>query len=386
MTQQAATPEIWHLGSQDPKPKHPYIMLVDGAETPVLTLDLPNGIKGHAREQVAAQLLRDMFPQDAFEFRPCLADQNKDTWTSVVLLPPQIQSAWRKARDQNCISVLPNYFALPHAPNICCLRLQAPTGKAPQIIARIGETLGFCAEPALALAMLTQYRADIPELALSPLGDLPQEILDWAQAHNVPVHPQNHPAISLVSGLSRADLACDLSRDILAERGAIAKSLKQWRLPLTLGVAALVVWGVSNGIESRRIEAQITALNTGNLQAAQALLPQGTPILDVRLQVSQAIKAATHSQTSAQTPLEPLAHLRQAAAIALNLGAKVQSVSYAPTTDMVMVLELADFATLDRVLASMAFNGHFASVIESSAAEGSGISVRLRIASKEAQQ
>jgi hypothetical protein len=53
---------------------------------------------------------------------------------------------------------------------------------------------------------------------------------------------------------------------------------------------------------------------------------------------------------------------------------------------MVMLLDLADFATLDRVLASMAFNGHEAIIIESSATEGAGISVRLRITSRKGQE
>ena len=55
-----ATPVQTHdLGSGEALPMHPFVALVPGTAAPLVRLDLPEALQGHARDRVAARQVRD---------------------------------------------------------------------------------------------------------------------------------------------------------------------------------------------------------------------------------------------------------------------------------------------------------------------------------------
>ncbi len=260
---------ILRLGKTAP-PAHA-VVTVPGSQIPLLRLELPPGLRGQAREQVARRQLADRtgLSPDSLGLRPFVMQaasgqktaksgrgpqsprtqsprkprpgtQNAGTrrtetqstetqnggqnWTRVLVGDSQYL---QELQAITCRAVLPDYLTLPTTAGLWTLALEQVTPAAaetetahrPLLLARLGPEDGFSAQPAIALAMLRQQlehsapeppRPQAPHQTPPPA--LPQAIL-WTG-------PPTSPVLTEVEALARAhDIALVHSPDAVSAFG-----------------------------------------------------------------------------------------------------------------------------------------------------------------------
>ncbi len=93
-----------------------HVALVPGALVPLLTLDLPDRLRGQVREQVARRQVRDQLgTQSTVEMRPFQLPGTAADWTRALVADADHLAGWRGAAGAGCRAVLPDYLALPAA-------------------------------------------------------------------------------------------------------------------------------------------------------------------------------------------------------------------------------------------------------------------------------
>ena len=111
-------PVFWRLGSGVP-PSGAHVAVVPGAQAPLLALELPDGLRGIARERVAQRQLVEQLSSraEAFEMLPFLPKGAK-RWTRVLVADAEQAGQWRKTLGHNYKKLIPNYLTLPTTPNL----------------------------------------------------------------------------------------------------------------------------------------------------------------------------------------------------------------------------------------------------------------------------
>ena len=372
-------PEAYRAGSGGPLPVGGFVLLVPGAEAPLLALSLPPGLRGLTREKAAQRMVSDAtgLPVATVELRPFRPGRDRDGWTSVVLAAPERLAAWRalpEAAQPGCRAILPDYLALPAADGLWTISAQGD-----DVAARLGPGDGFTAEPELAALLIEKARDAAAPRAVLRLGALPARVEAAIGALGVPVFDRVDAAAAQDLGrpaaLAHGEREVDLARDPDAAAARLRRQVLPWLAPALLAVVALAAWSVGSLLEIRALNDRAAGYRRETTDLVRArVLPTG-PILDIRAQVSQALdrRRAASRQTDAAA-LAPLALFAAAADVLFAARATVQKVAFQRGGGLNVEVVMPGFADLDRLVAALEKAGLSVLVAQSNAeTDGSGV-------------
>ena len=368
------TPQVVPLGAASAPPGA--VAVVPGGDAALLTLDLPRGLRGQNREDVARRQLRDTFGIDpaTVDIRPFHAPGQAADWQRMLVADAALLDDWR-ARGADARAVLPDYLTLPTAPGLWTV---GPGAAANTIAVRLGPEDGFGAQAQLAPAFLARALSaaaqDGPR-ALLRVGDALPEIEAIAADHGLSVLTEDPQAQALSAG----ELAFDLRRDPQLARARLAARVLPWRWPVMLGLVAATIWAVAQVVVTQRITQETRSLRAQTTALVQQDFTNGAPVLDVRLQVSQALAAAQTDAAGWAGRPDPLALFGQAAVVLARAGARTQSADYNTATGLQVVADLADFAAGEALVAALEA-AELAVELEETGARDSGVRATLALA------
>ncbi|MCC5969536.1 MAG: hypothetical protein JJU15_06270 [Pararhodobacter sp.] len=352
-------PGFWRLGQEPAPPPGAFVALVPGAEVPLLSVTLPETLKGTARDSVARRQLQDRLGPDAarMTLRPARLDGNEG-WSHLLSAERALVARWRaqvQAARGRCRAILPDYLALPTAPGLWTIRTEA-TGDAVMVQARLGPGDGFSAEGPLAALLLgqalerarTQSNVPVAVLRLGP----PDPALDTA-IEGVPVFSD---ITALPASLSRprvlahGEAALDLGTDPLATAEITQQRLVALRWPLALAALGMVAWGLSIEVQTRRDLAYAAALDTATTEAVRRdFLPSG-PLLDIPAQITRELERRRTPDGNTSDQPAPLDLLHASSGHIVTSPARLVSLVMQPGSSLTFELEMDDFSTLEALL------------------------------------
>ncbi|MDU8912180.1 type II secretion system protein GspL [Aestuariicoccus sp. MJ-SS9] len=357
------------------------VALVPGALAPVLTLDLPRGLRGAAREDVARRQLRDLTGQapDTLQMRPFHGPGGARGWTRALVADAGQVAAWRDRAGRACRAVLPDYLALPTTEGVWSFEMASGALRA-----RLGPGDGFTAAEGPARLMLERaLSAGAPRAALIA-GPAPDWLRALLEGHEVPLaaSPDEIAKLGLPrpERLTHGELAFDLRKDPLAERSRLRRNLLPWRWPVLAGGVALGIWAAAQIVATTETDRAAAALRDGTLARVRADFVPAGPILDIRAQVSRALADRRRAAEAWRGRSSPLVLFGQAAGVIAGAGAETEEVAFGPEQGLVVVLRLPDFAAVDRLVAGLRAAGLSAEVADARAGDGAtGVRAELRI-------
>jgi len=365
-------------------PARPFVAVVPGEAVPLIPLDLPEALKGAARERVARRQLRDAYggSETGLDARPARLGPSSEMWQRMLVTQAATREDWARAiapAGALCRAILPDFLALPAAPDL--LVIEADDAR---IRARLGLEDGFAAEPDLAMALLQEAVETAPPRAVLWQGGMPPEIEAWLAARSLPIC---HDAATLAEHgvepprrFAHGELALDLARDPGAERAEMHRSLRQLRLPVALAVLGFAGWIGAILMDMAALRDQSLAYRQNAERILRDVMIPTGPILDIRTQVSQVIDRARGAEAEAETEARPLDVLRRAGMVLGDHDLTVTRVSYQPGAGLVMDVQIADFAALDALVTALNAAGTEARVAQSVTREDAGVEAVLAMA------
>lgn len=363
-------------------PEAGQVALVPGHEIPLIALDLPKGLRGQAREQVARRQLSDrMGLQDDVEMRPFAPGKTRDGWNRVLIASRARVASWK---DLTCRAVLPDYLSLPTADGLWTIATDQ-IGEAELIMVRLGPEDGFSAAPEIATAMLERTLATGPRpRAILNEGPALPALKAMAHAHDVPVvdtaEGLSQHGIDLPRVLGHGEITCDLRNDPLAARARLARRVLPWRWPLLAGALAAGLWGATQMLAIDRIEAQTAAVTAQTRALVQSHFVTSGPVLDMRVQVSRALSELRAATQTTDTGTDPLELAAAVADVLAREQAPPEMFSYRAGDGLLVVLRLPDFAAGERITASLKAERLRASLEESRVNDTrAGVRTEIRI-------
>lgn len=359
---------VYDLTGGGAAPQGAFVAVVPGEVAPMIPLDLPPKLKGQARDRVARRQLRDAFggAEPTIDIRPAHIGAQPDLWTRVLVVDRDARLEWVRrlgAAADRCRGVIPDYIALPAAPELWVIRTDGP-----RVLARLGLEDGFAAEPGLAEALL-ETAIKSPPRAILRLGP-PEPGIDAMLARlSLPlcstVAEVAAHGLSTPMTFEHGEMSLDLSRDPGAERAKMRRSLRRLSLPLALAVLGFAGWIAATVIETRTLADQGMAFRrNAERMLRDTMIPTG-PILDIRSQVSQRLERARKTSTETVVEARPLDVLRRAGAILGRHSPRVTRVSYQPGSGLVLDLQIDDFAALDALVSDLREGGTGARIAQS---------------------
>lgn len=404
-----AEPLLYPLEGGGQAPDRPHVALVPGAEVPLLALDLPPGLRGQTREDVARRQLQDLLglsgepgretgrETGGIEIRPFPASSPPGLWIRALVAGTDRVARWRDRAAPAATALIPDYLALPAAEGVWTLAGGVGAGGAGgTVLARLGPGDGFAAEPELARMLLLRALGTVPDGA----PDRPRALLlepgapDWAaalfEAEGIAVltAPAEAEALGLAPPrrFAHGETAVDLRADPRAERARLARRVLPWRWPLLAGLLAAGIWSAAQIVAVRALDEAARA----ERQAATALVraefvPSG-PLLDLPVQVGRALDGMRGEAEAWRARVSPLTLLSRAAPVIAGAGeapeAELGEVRYGPSEGLVLGLRLADFSALDRLVQALGAAGLVVELRESRVAEGgAGVEAELGLSS-----
>lgn len=384
MSKTAAKPEtpatFLRVGDRTPGAKQ--VVLVPGHEVPLIALDLPKGLRGQAREQVARRQLADRLgTKNTVEMRPFAPGKTGEGWTRVLITDQSKTAAWR---GLTCRAVLPDYLSLPTAEGLWTVAGDTLDG-ADVIMVRLGPQDGFSATPEMARIMLEQ--------ALNG-GKKPKAILcqtkvmdgleALAQSHNVGLveapDALQAQGVDAPKILGHGELTCDLRRDPLAARAQLARRVLPWRWPLLAGAVAAALWAATQMLAIERIETQTATITAQTQALVQTHFVTSGPVLDMRVQVSRMLADLRAAQIGDDTGSDPLELAGRAIDVLAREQATPETISFRAGEGLLLVLRLPDFAAGERVTASLNAEGLSAELRESRVSDAqSGVRTEINV-------
>lgn len=384
MTGGATSNHRFHWASSgDALPSGTFVALIDGARAPLLPLDLPPGLKGQAREKVARRYIADTLGTigESAEITPFSRKPHSAAWTRALVISDTDMSRWRdtfSTAGKRCQAVLPDYLALPAAPDVWVIEVAGPVTRA-----RIGLSDGFSAETALAVEMLR--KAETPKAVLR-IGAADTSLDNFLAGTEVPVFDGikslAEKGFAPPQILAHGELGFDLRRNLAAVYEAMHTSLSALRAPAVLAALGFGLWAASTMLTTTDLRDQARDIRTATVQQVREVFVPTGPLLDIRTQVSQVLaEQQTRANPVADAPA-PLALVKTAGQVVSTLDAQVQTVAYALGSDVQMGLNLADFAALDRLVEALETSGIAVNIAQSSAADSGGVDAVLSLSSK----
>ena len=339
------------------------LLLAPGAEAALIRLDLPRGLKGPAREQVAWRYLRDQMGlgPEQVEMRPWSADKGAAAeWDRVLLVDAARMALWR-AGGERASAILPDYLALPAAQDLWVI-----SGTDIGISARLGLRDGLSCETELAPALLARaledaLAADAAPKAVLCVGATPGWLSDLLQPHDIPVAADMAAlaahGIVAPERLAHGELLADLRSDPRAARDRLRRRVLPWRWPALAAMLAAAIWAGDRMIELRALDQGTDALRAEITQITRDRFVPAGPILDIRAQVSRALAAAQAEAQNADRSVSPLVLLGQASDVIRAQGAEPDLIAFTALDGLEIELRLADFAAVDQLVAALANAG-----------------------------
>lgn len=334
-----------------------YIALVPGGEAPLLTLQLPPGLQGNAREQVAWRQLHDQvgLTQTSVEMRPFSGAGAATGWSRALVVGTDHVRGWRERLDPGCRALLPDYLALPAAVDLWVL-----AQRGDRVLARLGLEDGFSAEMDLAHLMLEKMLAEgdraRPRALLLIEGALPglDEMLgdtEIALVREVAALKSLDIAPPVVLG--HGELAADLRIDARAARAGLRRQLWPWGAALLAGGLLMGLWAAGEMLTLGQMHRERAALhrNTETL-VRDHFVPAG-PLLDVRLQVSRSLAARQAEVAAGAGRVSPLLLMGQVADVLVAAGVEPDLLLYGQIEGLVVELRVVDFAALDDLISAL---------------------------------
>ena len=362
------------LGGGAPAPRRRQVALVPGAEVAALALDLPQNLRGQAREQVARRQLQDRIglTEDSADMRPLQLGRDK-SWTRVLIADGARLTDWRAAAGRKCKAILPDYLALPAAQGLWSFAA-TPQGVA----ARLGVDDGFSASGDMALFQLEALLAtpDTKPRAALWQGDPVGAVNDLLKAQGIPVvgKPADLRAFDVdpPKVLGHGELALDLRRDPQLARTRLRRQALPWRWPLLIGAIAAGVWGYALHLETTRITDATRAMRAETQTLVQTHFVASGPVLDVRAQVSRALADLRRNASDGTAQSSALDLLARAGDVIAAEGGQPVQFSAAATDEITVIVRLSDFAAADRMMQALAANGLAVEEIESRVSDAAG--------------
>lgn len=362
------------------------IMLVPGCDVPTLALDLPKGLRGQNREQVARRQLRDQIGIGAqtVEMRPFQTKTNGQNWSRVLVADLTLVQAWRAQAGASCRAVLPDYLALPTAPAVWSM---APT---PQGVAlRLGPEDGFGAPIDTALALLDRAlrEADPAPKALLQIGPTQRQFEALFEAHGIPIITDITQAAALDLAtplvLGYGEIQMDLRRDPQMARAVLARQVLPWRWPLGLGLIAAGLWAAAQLVVIDRIKTETDAVAANTAAMVQEHFVKTGPVLDARIQVSQALARLQAEAAGPQRRTDPMPLFNRAAKIVAAQGAQTRTAIYNGDETLAMILQVADFAAAEQLVAALSNADINVTVIDTRVSEAANtVRTELQLSAK----
>jgi general secretion pathway protein L len=379
MTRRASgQPVYWAL--DDPKrPDGPHIALVPGMDVPLLPLDLPDKLRGIARERVGKRMLVDQLavPPDDLEMRPFAGSGTPGQWRRALVADARQLKKWRDRLSVDCLAMLPDYMALPCAPQVWTVEVADD-----EVRARLGPDDGFSAEPGMAAVLLSEAAGHGAPKAVLRLG-AEHEAIDAVLAAT------KAPAFKTVETLIRAGFDKPM-RWTVATRGLNLKDppsaafdrlrdrIAAWRMPVIFAILALAAYLGSVVFETRQLQESRLRDQTIARDLVREHFVATGPILDIRAQVTSALQAAMAPEGTEQAS-DPLMLFQTVAPYLTDEGVSLRSVAFRPDTGLVAAVEGTDFAALDRLVEGLRDNGVVVELTDSSARQAGGVAARLRV-------
>ena len=366
-------PTIWRIGSA--LPNGPHVASVPGALAPLLPLDLPEKLRGAARERVAERQLVEQLsmPPGGFEMRPFLPKGAK-LWTKVLVVDAGLAGAWRKGLRPGCLALGPDFLLLPTAPGLWTIEVQGET-----VIARLGPEDGFAAEPDLALALLGQAS---PPKGVLRMGGAQADLDALLAGLSVPV--LTDPAALKKAGFTPmrwtdALGGLDLKDPPSALYDRLRTKVKRWRVAVICAVLALSIWAGTLALEMQKSKAGATQDSEIMLALVRDHFVPNGPVLDVRAQVNAALQAAAVPDAPEVKALPPITHFQIAAPVLSDDSLRLLTAAYRADTGLVISVEAVDFAALDQVTEDLRAAGFVVDQLDSRAQQSGGVVARLRL-------
>lgn len=374
------------LGTASPSPRQ--IVLVSGVDVPLFRLDLPAGLRGQAREQVARRQLTDRLGLhgDQVDMRPFAPGSGAEKWTRVLIADPQNLSQWRSFA---CRAVIPDYLSLPSTDGVWTVGSDTvPEGDL--IMARLGSQDGFTVVPPLLVPMLDRALIETGKpRALFLMEPLPQ-VEEWAAAHDIPVaqSAQDLSALELpaLGVLTHDELSCDLRQDPMAARARLASQVLPWRWPLLAAGLAAGLFAATQIVATQRLQADTSRIT----QKTQALVKQhfvtSGPVLDARVQVSRVLAQLRGAAQGQGGQTDPVQLSWRVAEVVAATGAIPETMGYLAGDGVSLALRLPDFAATDRLTEALKQAGMKVELLDSRAStDADGVRAEFRILPQEAQ-
>lgn len=377
--------EFVRLTQSGPMPQSGQVALVPGTDAPVLALDLPDTLRGRAREQVARRQLQDALGAGhSIEMRPFLGTRDANHWTRAVVADGALLEGWRAAAGENCRAVLPDYLSLPAAPGMWTVEQQGN-----DVLVRLGLEDGFSADPDMAKLMLSQALAehsDPPQVVLqlgAPLSGLGAMMQTAGVKVVGSVQDLSDLGLEAPKVLGHGELGLDLRSDPQAARQRLRAQVLPWRLPVVLGLVAAGLWAMAQIVTTNKIDDELDRERQETLALTRAHFVPSGPVLDIRVQVSNALAARRKIAEAWQGRVSPLVLLGQAAEVVARQNAEPDQISYKVSEGATLLVQVADFAAVDRLVAGLQDAGLDVELTQSSASEDlAGVQATLRLKSK----
>ncbi|WP_397544515.1 type II secretion system protein GspL [Roseovarius salis] len=357
---------VWPVEGAEPPPKGRFVATVPGADVPLVTVDLPPGLRGPARETVARRQLVDRLGLDLseVELRPAPLAGEGALWSAMLMLRRDDLAAWRQRlvpHGKAVQAILPDYLALPASPDVWTV--QTRQGAAPSVQVRLGPADGFSTEPGLAgLALgraLEDEARETPKavLRLGPaLPELDAALDEALQARPDIVRAESPEAlprdVTRPQAFAHGELALDLARPLQDPRRDLEARLRGAVLPVVLLLLAAGIWAGAGVIEIRELREQVRSVQERNIALVRdAFLPTG-PLPDVRMQVSRLIEERRAALAAPETePDRPLRRAKQVSAVLAEPGgARLEQLVMQPDGRIRLELQLPDFGALETLV------------------------------------
>lgn len=377
------------LDGRAPMPDRGQVALVPGGEVALLELELPKGLHGQAREQIARRQLLDRIGlgDDAVEMRPFQLTR-VGGWTKVMVADAARMLEWRKDAGRKCKAILPEYLALP-----TCAGLWTMTQTLQGVSIRLGPEDGFGASKDIALELITKaLNNDAPKpRVMLRIGDPVTQIEALLKSHSIPIATSADDLRGLdiepPKTLGHGELSLDLRRDPQVARTRLRRQVLPWRWPILLGTIAAGLWGYAQNLETSRMSETTRSIQaeTENLVKTH-FVPSG-PVLDVRTQVSRALAKQKQAASNWKTRASSLDLLARAGDVIALEQAVPEQLSATNSGEITVILRVADFTAADRIASALAANELAVEVIESRVSDrDSGVRTEIRLRDKGATQ
>lgn len=385
-----ASGQFVYLSEGAPALKSRQVGLVPGMDVPLLSVDLPAALRGHAREQVAERQLRDALSggQDQVEIRPFHTGEDERSWTRVLTADRAQLDRWRRMAGPAARAVLPDYLALPAGAGLWTIVQQGD-----MVLARLGPEDGFAAQAPVALRLLRDalVQADPAPKAIYAPGPLRAELETLFASHDLALAqtPEALSALKLDAPrvLAHGELSFDLRRDPRAARAKLRASVLPWRWPLLVGLLAAGLWAGAQMLATQGLEDQTAQHRDATLAAVRADFVTSGPVLDVRTQVSRALAEARVAASGAGNDVSPLDLLGLASDVMTEAKAEPDYIDYSLAEGLSASVRVVDFAAADALAEALRAAGLAVEVVESRVSEGDeGVRTELRIAAPKPEE